>query len=151
MNDHNKQSELIIIPQHQVGELQFKMTDTELQKQLGPPIRIIPMSYDRQLYVYSNQIDTVIYHPNLGLVGVSVSTAPVLIDGQEIFSMSKDSIESWLKTLDLAFETSNDQSEYINIEIPQWAIIISFQNGHVDSIEAAFGEWQYGQLTEKTN
>ena len=62
MNSPSKQSELVIIPQRQVGELQFKMTDTDLQKQIGSPIRIIPMSYDRQLFVYSDQIDTVVYH-----------------------------------------------------------------------------------------
>ncbi len=150
MDKQVQKTGIVIEPRSRVGALGFRIDEHELSRLMGPPIRRLPMSYDRYMYVYAEQIDTVVYHKQYGVVGVSISIAPVLIDDRDLFSMSGAQLTEWLdsKALDYTASDSVHDAEFVDIDIPDWSVTVYLHNGRVDSVEAAYGTWKYGRLVE---
>jgi len=152
--NETQEAGIVIEPQVRVGPIEFRIDEKKLEQLMGPSIRKLPMSYDRYLFVYAGQIDTVVLHKQYGVVGVSISIAPVSIkgpiEGRNLLSMSGTELVDWLDDKAVAYTLSDSKSnaEFVDVEIPDWSVIVYLHNGQVDGVEAAFGTWKYGRLVE---
>ncbi len=117
---------LSIKPLKEVGALKFPMTKDEVESLLGKPNREETMSNGRFFGYFSGQIESVTYHEDHGLVGASISCAPVYVYEKDILSLSFTELKKWLTQKNITFKVNIDEQwdELEDVEIPCWGITI---------------------------
>jgi hypothetical protein len=140
--------QMTIEPGKSVGPLNFKMKDHEVSKIIGEEIRSLDMSHDRVMKVYSGDIDTAIFHNKHGLVSVSISSSPLMLNGKDLLTLDGNGIA------DLCREQGVEVKEILNgdtlgeLHVSDWGLSVYLDNATPDSVEISIGKWNYGELID---